>query len=197
MMPHQRTFVLFFLFNTDFTTLTSALEKNDSISPSSAPSLPRKSFVPSSGPSVQATLSPTLPPTEIPTLGTEAPSIEQHLTLSPSDMPTYQPTYSATHQPTSGATPKHRKRSFISIAAKTVGWLILITLSVLLFGAVVSNRYRILYASRGMWLHVLRLGCTRWLLERFRRTSASTQDSSLNQIIFDQDLSEGLLMGDT
>jgi len=82
----------------------------------------------------------------------------------------------------------------------TIGLLILIALSVLLFGAIMSNRYQIYYALKGVWYTILQMGCTRWIIVKLnlggnRGTGAN---GSLNEIIFeDNDLTEGLLMGDT
>ena len=104
-----------------------------SVNPSQHPS--SDSEVPSS--------SPSLLPTWAPSVVTAAPSAG---TGQPSPTPSIAP---STEQPT--LIPyEPRRNSFLSILAKTVGWLILIAISVLLFGAIMSNRYRILFALRGV-----------------------------------------------
>jgi len=66
-----------------------------------------------------------------------------------------------------------------------------------------SNRYQIYYAMRGVWYTILQMECTRWILSKINFGSRGGHGgggtgSSLNEIIFDNnDLSEGLLMGDT
>lgn len=67
-----------------------------------------------------------------------------------------------------------------------------------------SNRYQIYYALRGVWYTILQMQCTRWIVAKlnvllFRRGGGGGPASgSLNEIIFDNnDLTEGLLMGDT
>jgi len=71
-------------------------------------------------------------------------------------------------------------------------------LSVLAFGAIMSNRYRIYYYLRGIWYtftHKLRR------LSPLRRRNGTNADpsSTLNEIIFsdNNDLQEGLLMRET
>jgi hypothetical protein len=95
-------------------------------------------------------------------------------------------------------TSHHRRGGAAKIIGKTIGWLILIALSTLAFGAIMSNRYRIYYVVRGIWYSFLSLDCTRRLMTLLRMDGGGPAASaSLNEIIFDQnDLAEGLLMGD-
>jgi hypothetical protein len=63
-----------------------------------------------------------------------------------------------------------------------------------------SNRYQIYYALRGVWYTILQMECTRWIMTKLNltRRGGGTNNASLNEIIFDNnDLTEGLLMGDT
>lgn len=145
---------------------------------------------------------PTASPTE-----TEAP------TKTPSESPTETPTPPSTFNDTSMPTmipsilpskaPSHKesakKSSIGRIIMNTIGLLILITLSVLLFGAIMSNRYQIYYALRGILYTILQMGCTRWIIVKLNlgRSRDIHTNSSLNEIIFDSDPNEGLLMGDT
>merc|ERR1712232_929497 len=105
-----------------------------------------------------------------------------------------------TDAPTSPPTaPPHHHASIGKIIGKTIAWLILIALSVLLFGAVMSHRYRIFYFLRGVWYTVLGMECTRWILVKLHLSqyflSSASDPGSLNTIIFDQgDPTEGLLM---
>jgi hypothetical protein len=86
--------------------------------------------------------------------------------------------------------------SFLRIIGKTIAWLIIIALSVVAFGAIMSNRYRIYFFLRGVWYTVLRMDCTAFILRklRFWDGSSGSVDSSLNTIIFDNEMTEGLLM---
>jgi hypothetical protein len=73
----------------------------------------------------------------------------------------------------------------------------MIALGVLSFGACMSNRYRIYYYIRGVWYSFLRMEGTRWVIRKLRLERLfGGHDSSLNEIIFDNDLTEGLLMQD-
>lgn len=59
-----------------------------------------------------------------------------------------------------------------------------------------SNRYRMYYFARGVWYTFISLDCTKRIMV-WCRMDPSTASASLNEIIFDQnDLAEGLLMGD-
>jgi hypothetical protein len=65
-----------------------------------------------------------------------------------------------------------------------------------------SNRYRIYYYIRSAWYSFLRWEGTRYVIRKLRleRFFGGGQDgggSALNGIIFDNDMTEGLLMQDT
>ena len=185
-------------------------ETNSTLSPipSSSPSLPSNTSLhptptPSSAPTGNDTSIPTLAPVSLfpsssPSISSQVPSLSP--SMRPTEIPTTTfPSQSPSGAPTSPASP--HASSIGKIIAKTLGWLILIALSVILFGALMSNRYRIYYALRGVWYSILRMECTRWIVSKlnFRRgASEETGGGALNEIIFDNnDLTEGLLMGDT
>ena len=62
-----------------------------------------------------------------------------------------------------------------------------------------SNRYRIYYFLRGVWYTLLGLDCTQWLFQKLGIHGGYYQpvDTSLNTIIFDNEMSEGLLLRET
>ncbi|GKY98956.1 hypothetical protein MPSEU_000851400 [Mayamaea pseudoterrestris] len=62
--------------------------------------------------------------------------------------------------------PPQNELSFLRILAKTLAWCILLVLSVLLFGAIMSHRYRIYFFCRGLWLVFIRMQCTQTILLR-------------------------------
>lgn len=79
----------------------------------------------------------------------------------------------------------------------------LIVLAVVAFGGIMNHRYRIFYFLRGVWYIILGLECTGWLLERLGRRRGGggggrdqqpMNDSSQYTILFDNEMSEGLLM---
>jgi hypothetical protein len=117
---------------------------------------------------------------------TAAPNSKAPITAAPSRSPTHVPI------PPDNDHPK-KHVSFLRIIGKTIAWLILIMLSVVAFGAVMSNRYRIYFFLRGCWYTFVRLDCTVWILAKLR-AGRSSVDSSLNTIIFDNEMTEGLLM---
>jgi hypothetical protein len=110
------------------------------------------------------------------------------------DTPTAAPTAASTDN--HPVPPPQKKMSFLRIIGKTIAWLIIIALSVVAFGAIMSNRYRIYFFLRGVWYTVLRMDCTVFILRklRFWDGSSGNVDSSLNTIIFDNEMTEGLLM---
>lgn len=173
------------------TTVAPTSVSNSTVSPS--PSRP-PSHAPNATtqPTVAPTTNVTDAPTSAPTNATSPPSV------APTKHPTDSPTSSPSAAPSTAKSPTH-KTSIGTIIAKTIGWLILIALSVLLFGAAMSNRYQIYYALRGVWYTILQMECTRWIMTKLHlnRRGGET-NTSLNEIIFDNnDLTEGLLMGDT
>jgi hypothetical protein len=89
------------------------------------------------------------------------------------------------------------KMTFWGIVRKTVAWLIIIALSVLAFGACMSHRYRIYFFLRGVWYTILRMRCTQWVFRKLRVVGSDQQvDSGLNTIIFDSEMSDGLLLNE-
>lgn len=57
-----------------------------------------------------------------------------------------------------------------------------------------SNRYRIYYYVRSTWYSFLRLEGTAWVIRKLRlERFFGDQESSLNEIIFENNLQEGLL----
>jgi hypothetical protein len=179
---------------------------NSSIAPSAG--MPSASMPPSSShasnttqptpaPSGNETVVPTPTPAPSESNTTEPPSVapSMHLTEPPTIPPTSSPSAAPSVKPS-----PHKKTSIGKIVAKTLGWLLLIALSVLLFGAAMSNRYQIYYALRGVWYTILQMECTRWIMTKLNLGGGrgGGTNGSLNEIIFDNnDLTEGLLMGDT
>jgi hypothetical protein len=133
-----------------------------------------------------ATQSPTIAPV-VPTPETTAPIVtEAPQTKSPSAPPS--------STPSAHPVPKKKHISFWRIIGKTIAWLIIILLSVVAFGAFMSHRYRIYYYARTAWYTLCRLDCTVWLLSKIPFRSSSAVNDSLNTIIFDNEMNEGLLM---
>jgi hypothetical protein len=133
--------------------------------------------------------------TDGPTL---APSQTSPATPAPSKK--YFPPSSAPseEQPIPPPPKKHHGASIWRIIGKTIALLILMGLSLLLFGAIMSNRYRIYYYIRSAWYSFLRWEGTRYVIRKLRlERFFGGQDTSLNGIIFDNDMTEGLLMQDT
>jgi hypothetical protein len=140
------------------------------------------------------TEAPTTSPTNVtPSL---SPTPDKHATTSA-------PVTAApvTAAPTAASTdnnpaPPKKPMTFLRIIGKTIAWLIIIALSVVAFGAIMSNRYRIYFFLRGVWYTVLRMDCTSYLMRKLRFWDNNSQgvDSSLNTIIFDNEMTEGLLM---
>jgi hypothetical protein len=179
----------------------------NSSAPSTAPSsvVPANTTQPTVSPSPTTVSWPTLFPTPAPSESnsTEPPSVAPtatETTVPQTASPTTSPSASPSLDPNVPTKP-HRS-SIGKIIAKTIGWLILIALSVLGFGAAMSNRYQIYYALRGVWYTILQMECTRWIVTKLNLGGGGRggrgANSSLNEIIFDNnDLTEGLLMGDT
>jgi len=135
---------------------------------------------------------------------TEAPATAAPQTAAPVDPqptpiapPVAPPVTPPVPPPTYEPAPTNKKEhvSFLRIIGKTIAWMILLLLGTVAFGAVMQHRYRIYYFVRGCYFTVLRLNCTQWILRklRFERGSGGV-DSSLNTLIFDNEMTEGLLM---
>jgi len=127
---------------------------------------------------------------------------------APAPAPDNNATSAPTAAPTNDGNDNDNNRHHMSltrIIAKTVAWLILIGLSVVAFGACMSNRYRIYFFLRGCWYRLLRSNCAQFVLRKIGLgdTTAGASggggdvDTSLNAIIFDDALSEGLLTSTT
>jgi hypothetical protein len=151
--------------------------------------------------------STTEPPT--PTNHTIAPSPSNHTGNYTTISPTVSPSFAPHHQNQSNvstaapsAAPDDNdvvpKMTFWGIVRKTVAWLIIIALGVLAFGACMSHRYRIYFFLRGVWYTILRMRCTQWVFRKLRVFGGSGQqvDSGLNTIIFDSEMSDGLLLNE-
>mmetsp|Transcript_12407 Transcript_12407/g.34186 ORF Transcript_12407/g.34186 Transcript_12407/m.34186 type:complete len:289 (-) Transcript_12407:119-985(-) len=144
-------------------------------------------------PTMAPTVAPTVANSSVPSPApTTAPvdAITDSPTMAPMAAPSLSPTIdNGSHHH------HHHKISFWTIVGKTIAWLIIIMLSVLGFGACMSNRYRIYYYLRAAYYSFLRLRYVQWVirklhLQRFVGTGSS---ESLNEIIFD-DMQEGLLL---
>lgn len=172
---------------------------------SPAPSQNVTSSTPTPAPSGNSSVTPTLsmpptismPPTVSPTLSVVPTPSNSSIPPSypPSPNPSNPPTSLPTPTPT---TPQHHhkhKPSLWRILGKTLAWLVIIALSVLLFGAIMSNRYRIYYYIRSGWYSFLRSDRTQWVVRKLHlQRFFGGQEPSLNEIIFDNNLGEGLLM---
>eukprot|EP00980_Cylindrotheca_fusiformis_P016762 scaffold5048_cov121-Cylindrotheca_fusiformis.AAC.13 len=173
---------------------TTLAPTNDTSHPPTMSEPPTVSPQPSHSPteSPQPSNSPTISP---------APSVtptshNATISPSPSEPPSVSPAPSSA--PT-GVAPAHHVSRW-GILGKTVAWLALCALSVLAFGALFSNRYRIYYYGKSAWYGFLRWNATRKVL-RFLRLDGfvgggAYEETSLNEIIFDNDLSQGLMMQD-
>ena len=187
----------------------------------------------SESPTPTISAKPTHPPHVHP--HSAAPSMAPHKKHDDDDKshpPSMSPTAAPTptkHATTTAPTPvlppvpaPTNEISLLRILAKTLAWCILLALSVLLFGAIMSHRYRILYFCKGLWLVIMRLQCTQtlllrlsqctdWIMERlpWRRSSRGGGNGGaggLNTILFSSseddaahyynEMREGLLHGD-
>jgi len=89
----------------------------------------------------------------------------------------------------------------LTILGKTIAWCILLGLSVLAFGAFMSHRFRIYFALRHAWYRLQQWECTQRLGAKLSQWwpwggasgRASAAGTSINTILFDNDMSEGLL----
>lgn len=142
-----------------------------------------------------------------PTNHTLAPSPSNHTGNYTTISPTVAPSFAPHHQNQSNvstAAPSAApdddvvpKMTFLGIVRKTVAWLIIIALGVLAFGACMSHRYRIYFFLRGVWYTILRMRCTQWVFRKLRVFGSDQQvDSGLNTIIFDSEMSDGLLLNE-
>lgn len=102
-----------------------------------------------------------------------------------------------TEAPTSVAPATHHM-SFLRFIEKTIALFILLVLSLLAFGAIMANRYRIYFFLRGVWYTILSMECTRWVLRKLRISPDYTPvDPGLNTVIFESEMDRGLLMRET
>lgn len=135
----------------------------------------------------------SLAPSSAPTAagGTSAPSI---VPVSPTVAPV--PTAAPSAQKSEPAAPTHHW-SFFRFIEKTIAWCIILVLSLLAFGAIMANRYRIFFFLRGVWYTILRMECTGWVLRKLRLGDYQPVDQSLNTVIFENEMDQGLLMRET
>lgn len=168
--------------DTNTTTAAPSLSPHQaSNTTSAAPSLsPHKA-------SNTTSAAPSLAPHKAPNTTTPAPAPHPAVTNAPSKHP-------ATPVPSPDNSNQKKHPSFLRIIGKTIAWLILIFLSVIAFGAVMSHRYRIYFFLRGCWYTFWRLDCTIWILTKLRWRNSNTRSPPTSTILFDNELSEGLLM---
>mmetsp|Transcript_27702 Transcript_27702/g.67430 ORF Transcript_27702/g.67430 Transcript_27702/m.67430 type:complete len:246 (+) Transcript_27702:113-850(+) len=190
------------------TTANSTLSPAPSTSepptmPPTASEPPTVSPAPSKSPAPSASVVPTsnstesIPPSQPPS---KSPSPSQPPSTSPS--PSLPPSTSPapSQVPTVVPVPPspHHHVSAWAILGKTFAWLLVSALAILAFGALFSNRYRLFYYLESAWYTFLGWNITRKIL-RFLRLDGyfgGYRESSLNGIIFDNDLTQGLMMQD-
>ena len=142
----------------------------------------------------------TASPTPATTNHTQPPSpsnhTSNHTSLAPTPYNPHPTNHSHTGAPTSAPSDEPvPKMSVWKILSKTIAWLIIIGLSVLAFGGIMSHRYRIYFFLRGVWYTIVRMDCTQWIFRKLRFGDQQV-DSGLNTIIFDSEMSEGLLLNE-
>lgn len=177
---------------------TKSNETTVSPAPSPAPSSPNTTISPA--PTVAPTTSnETTSPVPTATPETPAPTVAPTSHSDSNDDDDYNKHHHNHH---------HHRFHWWKIIVHTLGWLLLAGLSLLGFGACMSNRYRLYYYARGVWYSFLRAEATQWVLTKLRLDGwvyggrsrggggRGGGDSSLNDIIFEGG-GEGLLMQDT
>ena len=174
-------------------------DSNSTMAPTASPANSTKTMAPTPLPSDNSTnhtLTPTAAPTSRTRNHTEAPA-----TLAPQPSPPVAPPVPM-NVPTSAPSDHNNKNehhvSFLRIIGKAIAWMILLFLGTLAFGGFMQHRYRVYYFVRGCYYTVLRLGCTQWIFSKLRFNNrgggGAAVDNSLNTIIFDNEMTEGLLM---
>lgn len=179
-------------------------DTNSTMAPTASPDNSTKTMAPTPFNSTNHTLTPTAAPTSGSNrTSTEAPATTAPQPNTPPAPPApVNPPYTLPTSAPSAADHNHNKQerphvSFLRIIGKGIAWMILLFLGTLAFGGFMQHRYRIYYFARGCYYTLLRRGCTQWILSklRFNRGGAGGfVDNSLNTIIFDNEMTEGLLM---
>ena len=193
------------IINSNSTNTTDApTDSNSTKAPTASPDNSTVTTAPTPGNSTNHTAAPTLAPTLAPTTSnsnhtanhTKAPA-----TTAPAPAPVHPPTNeqaptSLPSQPQNNNGNNKEHVSFLRIIGKTIAWMILLLLGTVAFGGFMQHRYRIYYFARGCYYTVLRLNCTQWILRKLLRFDRGGRsfDNSLNTIIFDNEMTQGLLM---
>lgn len=141
------------------------------------------------------TIAPTMHPSKEPV--TSAPIVTHAPTTKPSVSPSAAPT---TFTPPPRPSSHGGVHGILQILGRTIAWMILLFLATIAFGGIMQNRYRIYYFLRGCWYTLLSLSCTRWIMAKLRLSDYFRNrgvDDSLNTILFENELNEGLLMRET
>ena len=177
---------------------------NSTMAPTASPDNSTETMAPTPFNSTNHTLTPTAAPTSGSNRNsTEAPATTAAPQPPPAPpAPVNPPDTTPTSAPSAADKnhkPEHPHVSFLRIIGKGIAWMILLFLGTLAFGGFMQHRYRIYYFARGCYYTVLRLGCTQWILSKLRFNrggggGGGFVDNSLNTIIFDNEMTEGLLM---
>jgi hypothetical protein len=181
--------------NTTAAPTPTGSHRNATAHPTSAPSIlpPNVTVAPTAV--NHNTSAPTIAPTN--STDTPAPTSTPVGTSPPTAAPiTAAPVISSspTTEPTANPEDASHHVSFFRILTKTIAWLILLGLGLLAFGAIMNHRYRIYFFFRGVWLTLRQLRCSQWILQKLRIGDYGSVDAGLNTIIFDNDMTEGLLL---
>mmetsp|Transcript_22984 Transcript_22984/g.50094 ORF Transcript_22984/g.50094 Transcript_22984/m.50094 type:complete len:215 (-) Transcript_22984:267-911(-) len=168
---------------------TGNATETPSAAPSLAPTSTEQPTVDNSTKSPTPTMIPSSAPSLSPITGTLAPTVTGS-TAAPTQAKV------ATSAPTTAEAPAAPKRmSFFRFIEKTIALFILLVLSLLAFGAIMNNRYRIYFFLRGIWYTILGMQCTRWVLRKLRLGGDyQPVDQGLNTVIFENEMDQGLLM---
>lgn len=186
--------------NNETNSTDAPADANSTVAPTTSPNSTIAPTPYTDNNSTNHTLAPTMAPTgssNHTTNHTEAPATAPPQTPAPQPPPTSPPVNPPVPPPTDEPAPTGNKKehiSFLRIIGKTIAWMILLLLGTVAFGAIMQHRYRIYYFARGCYFTVLRLSCTQWILRKLRFERGSDVDTSLNTIIFDNEMTEGLLM---
>ncbi|KAL7566428.1 hypothetical protein ACA910_000909 [Epithemia clementina (nom. ined.)] len=175
-------------------TSNATIAPTVSLSPTSAPSTNASSA------SINTTSPVASPPSSAPSISPVAPNkTRAPSTAKPAPVPTKAPVVAPTVAPTkAAATPAAPHRMSIwRFIEKTIALCVVLVLSLLAFGAIMSNRYRIYFFLRGVWYTILGMECTGWIMRKLRMGDYQPVDPGLNTVIFEHEMDEGLLMRDS